>query len=78
MAASPTALQTEVLRFINQFREREQYNPSYSEIAAHFGWRSTTSAYIHVKALENRGILYFRGKSGFRGYVVNDEFKETR
>jgi len=78
MEKAPTLLQTEVLKFINRFREREQYNPSYSEIASHFGWSSPTSAYSHVKALEKRGVLSFRGKSGFRGYVVNDKFKEKR
>ena len=74
----PTRLQTEVLKFINRFREREQYNPAYSEIASHFGWASTNAARGHVKALELKGLLYFRGKSGFQGYVVNEPFKEIR
>lgn len=78
MEKAPTLLQTEVLKFINRFRDREQYNPAYSEIAGYFGWRSTTSARIHVKALERKGVLRFRGKTGFQGYVVNQEFKEIR
>lgn len=78
MPHAPTPLQTEVLKFINRFREREQYNPAYVEIAGHFGWRSVTSARLHVQALAQKGVLRFRGKTGFQGYVVNQEFTEIR
>ena len=52
-----SAIQFQVLRFIIEFRDRNGRSPSGGEIAAHFNWKSTTSAYKHVNALIRKQYL---------------------
>ena len=52
-----SATQFRVLKFIIDFRDRHGRSPSGGELADHFAWQSTTSAYKHVKALIREGYL---------------------
>lgn len=55
MAASPKQLQ--ILEFIKEFIESEGYAPSLQEIAEHFGLASASTAYHHVRQLEQKGLI---------------------
>lgn len=53
-----TKTQFRVLRFLLEFRRRHGRSPSGSELAGHFGWASTTSAYNHITALVRKEYLF--------------------
>lgn len=55
--ADLSLVQFQVLRYIIEFREHFGRSPSGGEISEHFAWKSTTSAYKHVKALMQREYL---------------------
>ena len=52
-----TKKQKQVLDFITQFIQTNEYAPSYREIAEHFGLSSTATIHEHVKALEDKGAI---------------------
>lgn len=58
--ADLTARQAEVLAFINEFRSREQSNPTQAELADHFGWASQNPSATHLQALERKGVIVKR------------------
>jgi len=52
-----TQRQQEILSYITRFIERHGYEPSYAQIARHFGVSSKATIAKHIAALEQRGLL---------------------
>lgn len=52
-----TQRQKEILDYITRFLERHGHEPSYAQIARHFGVKSRATIAKHVAALERRGLL---------------------
>ena len=52
-----TQRQKEVLDFITRFRAKHGYQPSYAQIARHFGVSSKATIAKHIAALEKRGLI---------------------
>ena len=52
-----TQRQREIFDYIVRFIERHGYEPSYTQIARHFGLSSKATVAKHVEALEKRGLL---------------------
>jgi repressor LexA len=52
-----TQRQKEILDYITLFLERHAYEPSYAQIARHFGVKSRATIAKHIAALERRGLL---------------------
>lgn len=52
-----TKKQKEILDFITQFIQTNDYAPSYREIAEYFGLSSTATVHEHVKSLEDKGLI---------------------
>ena len=53
-----TKRQKEILDFVSEFIERNQYSPSMEEIAEHFHFASLNAVFKHLEALESRGHLH--------------------
>jgi len=70
--ASLTKKQSEVYEFIKLFVAAEGYAPSYREIAEHFGLSSPATAYQHVQALIDKGVLESGGDGIARSIEVVD------
>jgi DNA-binding MarR family transcriptional regulator len=52
-----TQRQREILDYIQRFIERHGYEPSYAQIARHFGVSSKATIAKHIEALERIGYL---------------------
>ena len=52
-----TKKQKQVLDFITQFIQTNEYSPSYREIAEYFGLSSTATVHEHIKSLEDKGLI---------------------
>ena len=52
-----TQRQKDILDYITRFSERNRYEPSYAQIARHFGVKSRATIAKHIAALERRGLL---------------------
>src|SRR6267142_453887 len=52
-----TQRQKDILDYITLFSERNRYEPSYAQIARHFGVKSRATIAKHIAALERRGLL---------------------
>ncbi len=52
-----TQRQKEILDYLTRFQERHGHEPSYAQIARHFGVKSRATIAKHVAALERRGLL---------------------
>lgn len=52
-----TQRQKEVLDYITRFLAKHGHEPSYAQIARHFGVRSKATIAKHIAALEKRGLL---------------------
>jgi repressor LexA len=52
-----TQRQKDILDYIGRFSERNGYEPSYAQIARHFGVKSRATIAKHIAALERRGLL---------------------
>ncbi len=59
-----TQRQKEILEYITRFIERHGYEPSYTQIARHFGISSKGTIAKHIAALEKRGMLSRRREDG--------------
>src|SRR5256714_13780451 len=59
-----TQRQREILDYITRFIERHGYEPSYAQIARHFGVSSKATIAKHIAALESRGLLSRRSEDG--------------
>src|SRR3989344_6953058 len=54
---SLTKRQKQVLGFIRSFTGKNDYAPTFEEIAHHLGLSSISTAHYHVSALEDAGYL---------------------
>ena len=61
-----TRRQTEVLDYICSSSRENGYQPSYTEIAAHFGWKSNHSVTCHVASLKKKGAIEVIGPRAIR------------
>ncbi len=52
-----TQRQKDILDYITRFSERNRYEPSYAQMARHFGVKSRATIAKHIAALERRGLL---------------------
>ncbi|HEX8708242.1 MAG TPA: transcriptional repressor LexA [Pyrinomonadaceae bacterium] len=68
-----TQRQKEILDYITRFIERHGYEPSYAQIARHFGVSSKATIAKHIAALESRGLLSRRGEDGSFNLAVKVE-----
>ena len=59
-----TQRQKEVLDYITGFLEGHGYEPSYAQIARHFGVKSRATIAKHIAALERRGLLTRQHEDG--------------
>jgi repressor LexA len=65
-----TQRQKEILDYITHFMERHGYEPSYAQVARHFGVSSKATIAKHIEALERRGLLMRRRENGAFGLSV--------
>ncbi|HMF55430.1 MAG TPA: transcriptional repressor LexA [Pyrinomonadaceae bacterium] len=68
-----TQRQKQILDYITSFIERHGYEPSYAQIARHFGVKSKATIAKHIAALEKRGLLSRHHEDGAFGIEVNVE-----
>ncbi|HEY7785982.1 MAG TPA: transcriptional repressor LexA [Pyrinomonadaceae bacterium] len=68
-----TQRQKEILDYITRFLERHGYEPSYAQIARHFGVKSRATIAKHIAALEKRGLLTREHEDGFALNVKVDD-----
>jgi repressor LexA len=68
-----TQRQKEILDYITRFIERHGYEPSYAQIARHFGVSSKATIAKHIAALERRGLLSRRSDDGAFNLAVKVE-----
>lgn len=60
MATPTTALtprQAEILAFLRAYRAAHGFPPTTREIRDHFGMRSPNSPYVHLRKLQDKGLL---------------------
>ena len=57
MVRKLTGRQEEVLRFILDYLEQNEYPPTLKEVAGHFGMASVNAVRDHLRALEQKGYL---------------------
>jgi SOS-response transcriptional repressor LexA len=57
MSKELTRQQERVFRFIFESTMRAGYQPSYVEVAYHFGWGNRTATQCHVLALRQKGYI---------------------
>jgi repressor LexA len=68
-----TQRQREILDYITRFIERHGYEPSYAQIARHFGIASKATIAKHIAALEKRGMISRRREDGAFMLAVSGE-----
>jgi repressor LexA len=68
-----TQRQKEILDYISRFIERHGYEPSYAQIARHFGVSSKATIAKHIAALERRGLISRRDTDGAFNLAVKVE-----
>src|ERR671915_906024 len=68
-----TQRQKEILEYITRFIERHGYEPSYAQIARHFGVSSKATIAKHIEALERRGLISRHRNDGAFGLTVQHE-----
>ena len=68
-----TQRQREILEYITRFIERHGYEPSYAQIARHFGVSSKATIAKHIEALERRGLISRHRTDGAFGLTVQHE-----
>lgn len=71
-----TQRQKEILDYIKRFIERHGYDPSYAQIARHFGLNSKATIAKHVEALERHGLLA-RHRAGDGAFNLNVQAQES-
>jgi repressor LexA len=68
-----TQRQKEIYDYIRRFIERHGYEPSYAQIARHFGISSKATIAKHIEALEKRGLINRQHSNGSFALSVNVE-----
>src|SRR2546425_12762040 len=59
-----TQRQKDILDYIIRYSEQRGYEPSYAQIARHFGVKSRATIAKHIAALERRGLLTRQHEDG--------------
>lgn len=72
-----TQRQKEILDYLTRFLERHGHEPSYAQIARHFGVKSRATIAKHVAALEKRGLLTRNHEGGSFGLAIKVEEKPS-
>ena len=72
-----TKRQKQILDFITQFIQSNEYAPSYREIAEYFGLSSTATIHEHVKALEDKGLISSSFNAARSLEVINYRFGQS-
>ncbi|MDD5749300.1 MAG: transcriptional repressor LexA [Patescibacteria group bacterium] len=72
-----TKRQKQILDFITEFIQSNQYAPSYREIAEYFGLSSTATIHEHVKALEDKGLLSSSHNTARSLEIINYRFGQS-
>jgi len=72
--ANLTKKQKEILDFVTQFIQSNQYAPSYREIAEYFGYSSTATVHEHIKSLEDKGLITSSQNAARSLEVINHRF----
>ena len=72
-----TKKQKQILDFVTQFIQSNEYAPSYREIAEHFGLSSTATVHEHIKALEDKGLITSSQKAARSLEVINYRFGKS-
>ena len=65
-----TQRQKEVLDYITRFLAKNGHQPSYAQIARHFGVSSKATIAKHISALEKRGLIRREHQPGHFGLAV--------
>lgn len=68
-----TQRQKDILDYIISYSRQRGHEPSYSQIARHFGVKSKATIAKHVAALERRGLITRRQEDGSFGLAVKVE-----
>ena len=68
-----TQRQRDIYEYITRFIERHGYEPSYAQIARHFGVSSKATIAKHIEALERRGLVSRHRTDGAFGLTVQHE-----
>jgi repressor LexA len=69
-----TGKQVAVLQYIKEYKSARGSAPTYREIAGHFRFRSSKSAWDHVQALKKKGFVSLNGGRS-RGIDLPDQEK---
>ena len=72
-----TQRQREIFEYIGRFIERHGYEPSYAQIARHFGISSKATIAKHIEALEKRGLISRQHTNGSFALQVQVEEMPT-
>lgn len=72
-----TKKQKEILDFVTQFIQNNNYAPSYREIADYFGLSSTSTIHEHIKALEDKGLIISSHNIARSLEIVNKRFGKS-
>lgn len=70
-----TQRQREIYDYIWRFIERHGYEPSYAQIARHFGIASKATIAKHIEALEKRGLLSRQHANG--SFALNVQVEDS-
>jgi repressor LexA len=65
-----TEKQERVYRFIREYINRHRIAPSYEEIKGHFGFKSISSVFDHIRTLEKKGYITKGGANQKRSLQV--------
>jgi repressor LexA len=68
-----TQRQKEIHDYLVSFIDRHGYEPSYAQIARHFGVKSKATIAKHISALERRGLISRQHEHGSFGLAVKVE-----
>ena len=72
-----THRQTQVLDFLQNFKNQEGVAPTYREISGHFGFKSTKAASDHVRALEKKGYVRLHGNRSRSIEIISAKTNST-
>lgn len=73
-----TKRQTEILKFVRRFISDHDYAPSYREIAAYFGLKSTATIAEHIESLKRKGHLSSEERSARSLVPALDPMSEVK
>ncbi|MFA6308073.1 MAG: transcriptional repressor LexA [Patescibacteria group bacterium] len=69
--------QKQILDFVTQFIQTNEYAPSYREIAEYFGYSSTATVHEHLKSLEDKGLITSSQHAARSLEIVNHRFGKS-